>query len=329
ELELAGRYVSERILAVTGTNGKTTTTALAGAVLKHIGRKVFVGGNIGAPLSEYVLGEGGADVLVLEVSSFQAQNCDTFKPDTAVLLNFSPNHLDFHADMDEYLQAKLNLFAHMEPFDVAILPVGMRDTLESLEFTRARRLYFESTDRFESDRLPGAHNQANMEAAYLACTRFGATQRDVWEVLENFSPLPHRLRKVAEKNGVLFVDDSKSTTVESLRAAISSFERPILLLAGGVFKGGDLASLVPLLRRKVRRVCLFGQSRGIFEKAWAGHVPLTWEPDLRRAVASLRSKAESGDVVLLSPATASFDLYSDYKARGRDFQRIIGGVSEA
>jgi len=327
ELEFAGRYVTEPILAVTGTNGKTTTTALAGAVLKHIGRRVFVGGNIGSPLSEYVLGDEEADVLVLEVSSFQAQNCYTFKPDTAVLLNFSANHLDFHADMDEYLRAKLNLFARMEPFDLAILPAKMRARLEALNFTRARRMYFESTDRFESDRLPGAHNQANMEAAYQACARFGATQRDVKDVLENFYPLPHRLQKVAEKKGVLFVDDSKSTTVDSLRAAISSFDRPVLLLAGGLFKGGDLESLLPLLRQKVRQVCLFGGAREIFEAAWAGRVPLTWEPDLARAVAVLCSKAEAGDVVLLSPATASFDLYENYKARGRDFQRIVGALS--
>lgn len=322
ELELAGRYLTAPILAVTGTNGKSTTTALAGHVLASFGLKVFAGGNLGVPLSEQILSGEKIDAAVVEVSSFQAQGLSSLRPAVAVLLNFAADHLDWHADMDEYLRAKLNLFARMQPEDLALLPEAMRATLQPLDFTRARREYFRPIDRFDCDRLPGEHNQANMEAAYQACRRFGLEERDFREGLATFAPLPHRLQTVGEKRGVLFVDDSKATTVDSLAAALKSFERPILLLAGGVYKGGDLAALVPNMKRKVRYVCLFGESREIFEQAWSRHLPVKWEPDLESAVRRLFAMARKGDVILLSPGTASFDLYANYKERGRHFRRV-------
>lgn len=327
ELEFAYRLARGRILAVTGTNGKTTSSALAAHVLRHAGLKVFLGGNIGTPLSEHVLSGERADILVLEVSSFQAQACVTFRPEVGVLLNFAPDHLDHHADMEEYLRAKLNMFANMLAEDLAVLPAAMRPKLEDYYFTRARIHWFESTDRFESERLPGAHNQSNMEAVFQAVKRFGAGERCMREAVESFVPWPHRLQQVGRHAGVLFVDDSKATTVDALAAALETFDAPVLLLAGGVYKGGDLAELVPLLRRKVRAVCLFGDSREIFEKAWAGHVPLAWEPGLEKAMRRLMTWAEEGDVMLLSPATASFDLYANYKERGLDFQRVFAELA--
>jgi len=323
ELELASRFAVGRILAVTGTNGKTTTTGLAAHVLQNSGLTVFLGGNIGTPLSEYVLCDRPADVLALEVSSFQAQACTSFRPEVGVLLNFTPDHLDYHADMEEYLRAKLNMFAHMTSDDLALLPASMRSELEDRHFTLARRQWFESSDRFDCERLPGTHNQANMEAVFQATKRFGVTERCMREALETFEPYPHRLERVGEKRGVLFVDDSKATTVDALRAALETFDRPVLLLAGGVYKGGDLEALAPILRRKVRAVCLFGDSREVFEKAWAGHVSLAWEPTMDKAMARLMTWAEEGDVMLLSPATASFDLYANYKERGNHFQRVF------
>ena len=328
ELELASWFTQEPILAVTGTNGKTTTTTLIGEILARAGKKVFVGGNIGTPLSEYLLGETKADVVVLEVSSFQLQNVHTFRPKVGVLLNFSANHLDYHADIEEYLAAKLNLFARMDDSCLAVLPLEMKDTLEARNFTKARRVYFVPTRRFPENQLPGAHNLANMEAAWLACKAFGVTEEQAREAIREFKPLSHRLERLGEKGGVLFVDDSKATTVEAMRAAIESCEGPVRLLAGGVFKGGDLEGLVPLLQAKVRQVGLFGASREVFEAAWAGQVPLLWEPTLEGAVTRLYLDPQPGDVILLSPATASFDLYSDYKARGRDFARIMAGLPE-
>ena len=329
ELELASWFVSEPILAVTGTNGKTTTVSLCGHILRESGKRVFVGGNIGTPLSEYLLGGERADILVLEVSSFQLQNSRTFKPHVGVLLNFSANHLDYHESMEEYLEAKLKLFSRQTEGDLAIAPLNMKDELEARGFTKAKRVYYVPSNRFEGAPLLGAHNRANMEAAWLACRAFGVSDEQARAAVMNFKPLAHRIEPVIEAGGVLFVDDSKATTIDAMAAAISAFDRPVRLLAGGVWKGGDAAALVPLLKERVKSVGLFGKAREVFEEAWQGHVPLSWEPTLELAVKRLYAEAQPGDVILLSPATASFDLYKDYKARGDDFQRIARSLAGA
>lgn len=326
ELELASWFVDAPMVAVTGSNGKTTTVMLISHLLEAAGNKVFTGGNIGTPLSEYVLANDPADVVVLEVSSFQLQLVRTFRPRVAVLLNFAPNHLDWHESLEEYLEAKLKIFAAQRPDDLAIVPEDLRQTLAGRAFTKAETTWFAATDRFTCKRLVGAHNRHDMEAAYLAAAPFGVTEEIAKAAFETFVPAPHRLQVIGEKGGVLFVDDSKATTVAAMEAAIRSFERPVRLLAGGVFKGGDLAALVPLLREKVASVGLFGASREVFEAAWAGQVPLFHEPSLEGAVKRLFADSRPGDAILLSPATASFDLYDGYKARGRDFQRIFAGL---
>ncbi|WP_029457714.1 UDP-N-acetylmuramoyl-L-alanine--D-glutamate ligase [Solidesulfovibrio alcoholivorans] len=326
ELELASWFVSEPMVAVTGSNGKTTTVMLVSHLLEAAGNKVFTGGNIGTPLSEYVLSGDPADVVVLEVSSFQLQLTRTFRPRVAVLLNFAPNHLDWHADLAEYLEAKLRIFAAQRPDDLAIAPEEMRDALAGRAFTKAEVVWFSGTDRFTCPRLIGAHNRQDMEAAFLAAAPFGVSEELAGKAFATFVPAPHRLQVIGEKGGVLFVDDSKATTVAAMEAAIRSFERPVRLLAGGVFKGGDLAALTPLVRERVAAVGLFGANREVFEAAWAGQVPLFHEATLEAAMTRLFAEAKPGDVVLLSPATASFDLYDGYKARGRDFQRIFAAL---
>ncbi len=324
ELELASWFVSEPTIAVTGTNGKTTTTTLISRILQHNGKKVFTGGNIGTPLCEYLLGDEQADVLVLEVSSFQLQNSPSFHPRVGILLNFSANHLDYHADMEEYLSAKLSMFAHMDTADLAVVPLSMKDELEGRRFTAARRVYFVATKRFVCPGLPGEHNQENMEAAFLACREFGLTQEEVQSGIEGFTSLPHRLEAVTEHGGVVYVDDSKSTTIDSMIAALKSQDRPVRLLAGGVFKGGDLHAVLPLIRERVRGIYLFGASRDVFESAWKQCGPeITWDPTLEDAVLRAASAAGSGECVLLSPATASFDLFANYKERGKAFQRAV------
>jgi len=334
ELELALWQVNEPIIAVTGTSGKTTTTTLIGAFLTAMGRKVFVGGNIGTPLSRYVLrrdfqGGAPADILVLEVSSFQLLNTSSLRPSVGVLLNISPNHLDYHTDMEEYRQAKFSLFARQGPKDTAIFAENLRADVQRQQSIRAKQVYFQPTTRLNSATLSGQHNQANLEAAFLACRPFGLGEGTAKKALEHFSALPHRLQIVAEHQGVLCVDDSKGTTVTALHAALQAFDRPILLLAGGVFKGGDLAALKPLVQKNVRMVGLFGANREIFEQAWSGVAPpLLWEPTLEQAMDRLWREAKQGDVLLLSPATASFDLFSDYKARGLAFQRQIQRYQE-
>lgn len=326
ELELGSWFTDIPIVAVTGTNGKTTTVMLASHLLAASGRTVFTGGNIGTPLSEYVLGDLDADVAVIEASSFQLMLTRSFRPRAAVLLNFSPNHLDWHADMEEYLSAKLRIFAAQKPEDAAIVPETLRPLLGGRQFSRATVTWFAPTGRFACPRLPGAHNQENMEAAFLACRSFGVTEDAAKAAFADFAPAPHRLQAIGEKGGVLFVDDSKATTVAAMEAAIKSFDRPVRLLMGGVYKGGDVAALAPLLREKVASVGLFGAGREVFEPALAGVVPHFYAPTLREAVTRLFAESASGDVVLLSPATASFDQYASYKARGRDFQAIFADL---
>ena len=325
EMELAWRFVDEPVLAITGTSGKTTTASIAAAMLREAGKTVFLGGNIGTPLSEYVAEGKKADVLVLEVSSFQLMGCDTFRPHVAVLLNISPNHLDQHESMREYVEAKFSLFARQTEDDVAIFSTELEDEVPVRDI-KAKIQYFSATDRFPDSQLLGAHNKANMEAAYLAAREFGVGEEEARRAVAAFEPLPNRLEQVGEWNGVLYINDSKATTPSALGVALQSVPRPILLLAGGVFKGGELAALNDLVRDKVKAVGLFGANRDIFEKAWNGIVPLSWSPTLEEAVIALREQAVPGDVIMLAPATSSYDQYPNYVERGADFRRIAGLV---
>lgn len=321
ELELAWRYVNEPVLAVTGTSGKTTTASIAASMLREAGKKVFLGGNIGTPLSDYVLSRDTADVLVLEISSFQLMAADTFRPQVGVLLNLSPNHLDYHENMHEYVDAKFSMFARQTKDDVAIFGTDLEDEVP-LHNIKARIEYFTVTGRFENTRLLGRHNQADIEAAFMACAEFGVTEDEAKRAAAAFEPLPHRLELVAERDGIVYVNDSKCTTVDALRVALSSMDRPVVLLAGGVFKGGNLDSVTDLVREKVRAVALFGGGRDVFTDFFQDKVPLTWSPDLKAALAEARKAARSGDVILLAPATSSFDLYANYKERGDEFRNL-------
>jgi UDP-N-acetylmuramoylalanine--D-glutamate ligase len=329
ELELAAAFVSEPVLAITGTSGKTTTVSIAAAMLAEAGKKIFLGGNIGTPLSEYVVKRektgAQADILVLEVSSFQLQGAKDFHPQVGALLNLSENHLDQHTDMAEYSAAKFSLFKNQQAGDLAIFGEELRPWVNKHNFA-AKIEFFTDAGNFPATRLLGKHNRLNLESAFTATRHFGVSLEAARRVAETFAPLPDRLESVAEIKGVLYVNDSKCTTVEALRAALASFDNPVLLLAGGVFKGGDLASLVPLLKKSVRAVGLYGANREIFEKAWKGIVPLSWSPAMSGAFEKLREKARPGDTILLAPATSSFDQYANYKERGADFKKLVASL---
>lgn len=327
EMELAWRYLDdEPVLAITGTSGKTTTASLAAAMLHEQGYSVFLGGNIGTPLSEYVLGGKKADVLVLEISSFQLQACTTFCPRAGILLNITPNHLDYHKDMAEYTEAKFRLFRCQDEGDLAVLGEDLQ-ALADAHRLKARKVFVKASERFPTSCLMGAHNRINEEAAWQACRLFGVTEASATRAVERFQPLPHRLERVRELGGVLYVNDSKCTTVSALQVALEAFDRPVRLLCGGKFKGGDLAGLADLLRAKVQEVVLFGASREHFEKAWQGIVPISWHETMEPAVRFASANAKSGDVVLLAPATSSYDLYKNYEQRGEDFKQIVGKLS--
>jgi UDP-N-acetylmuramoylalanine--D-glutamate ligase len=321
EMELASRFTSEPMVAVTGTSGKTTTVSLIAAMLRAGGKKVFLGGNIGTPLAEYVLGADKADVLVLETSSFQLMGCDRFHPKVAVLLNISPNHLDQHRDLAEYVDAKFRIFRNQTPEDTALVEEELLE--EAIKRGLAAKLRgFTATERFPAARLVGRHNRANMEAAFQAAKVLGVSEGEAARAVAEFTPLPHRLELVGEWDGIAYINDTKCTTVSSLAAALESMERPTLLLAGGVFKGGDLKALLPLLQKKVKAICLFGASREVFSAAWGNALPLSWSPTLEEAMREARNKAEKGDALLLAPATSSFDLFANYGQRGEEFRRV-------
>ena len=323
ELELASWFVSEPIIAITGTNGKTTTTLLITHVLEKAGKVVFTGGNIGTPLSEYLLEGRKAEILVLETSSFQLQNCSGFHPRVGILLNFSPNHLDYHQNLEEYFEAKLKLFARQNEQDLAIVPLSLKAELEKRSFSRARKIYFVPQDRFSCPALLGEHNQENLEAAYFACKYFGVTESEFEKNIQDFVPPAHRQEIFFQYKGITFVDDSKATTVDAVKSALKTFSRPIRLAAGGIFKGGNLRELLPLVQEKVCKIYLFGAGKDIFTGAFGKVVEMEWFPTLKEAVQKIVVDAKAGDTVLLSPGTASFDLFSDYKARGLEFQRLI------
>lgn len=332
EMELAWSCVPHiPAIAVTGTNGKTTTVRLCDAMLRKAGKRVFLGGNIGTPLSEFVLEKQQADILVLEVSSFQLQTCRHFRPSVGVLLNITEDHLDYHEDMQEYIDAKLQIFANMQQGDTALFGEGVQKLAMNSKcsgLAQATSQVFSDTGQFAQASLKGVHNRLNMEAAFAATSCFGVTLEQALAAVEDFSTAPHTLEAVAKGRGVLFVNDSKATTVDSVRAALESFAEPVLLLAGGHYKGGDLGSLAELVKKHVRAVGLYGDSRTVFESAWDGVVDLEWHESMEDAARALMEKAQDGDVMLLSPATSSFDQYANYKARGDDFRRIAAMLSE-
>lgn len=331
ELEFASWFIQAPILAITGTNGKTTTTTLVSEIFRHAGIRAFTGGNIGTPLCEYLLGPDRAEVIVLEVSSFQLQNCRLFKPRVGVFLNFAANHLDYHENMAEYLGAKLTLFARMTEDDTALMHESLRPMMEQTfgkqPFSEAQVEWFGPTDRFEAPHLPGEHNRSNVEAAWQAVSRFGVTEPMAAEAIRNFKPLAHRIEPVREVNGVLYVDDSKATTLDAVIAAVRTFDRPVRLLMGGVWKGGDVEAFAQNVKDAVVHVGLFGGSREVLEAPLAKVFPVTWDETLGQAVQRQAETASEGDVVLLSPATASFDQYSSYGERGDDFRSAVEGLA--
>lgn len=333
ETELAWRMLEgEPVIGVTGTSGKTTTTSLCAAMLEAHGLRVFTGGNIGVPLSEYVLarlhGEPKADVVVLELSSFQLQTCSTLHPRVGILLNISENHLDFHKDMKEYTDAKMRLFARQTERDVAILHPSLSALPEAYGM-KARVIYLTPGARpFPDTKLIGAHNQSNAEAAFLAASLFDVTREEAARAMREFAPIAHRLEHIADIDGVQYVNDSKCTTIEALRVALAAFDRPVILLAGGKFKGGDVEGVCPLLRDHVRAVALYGASREHFEPAWKNVVPVTWDETMDQALARAGSIARPGDAVLLAPATSSYDQYRNYMERGNHFRDLVNAMQE-
>ena len=348
ELELASRYVRKPIIAITGTNGKTTTTTLLGEILAHCGRRVFVGGNIGDPLIGHVGSEQEEDYIVLEVSSFQLQWARDFHPSIAILLNVTSDHIDYHGSLEEYRLVKERIFARQGQGDLAVLNA---DDPRSRDL--ARRLSGEAIACFSSSsvlergicingdvlryrsgdsdeeypivkiRLKGGHNLENIMAAVLAARMCGCPPDGICDVLASFSGIAHRTEFVGEVAGVRYYDDSKGTNVDAVYRALQSFSGPVILLVGGRYKGGDFGILTKLLRERCKALIIFGEAGQKIEGMIGGIVETRRVPSMAEAVVTARGIASDGDAVLLSPGCSSFDEFKNYEERGDVFKDMV------
>jgi len=360
EMELAACYIQEPIAAVTGTNGKTTTTALLGEMLKKSGKRVFVGGNIGSPLIGHVDQGRPVDAVVVEVSSFQLDTVHSFRPRVGVLLNVTPDHLDRYPDLMSYARAKGRLFENQTEEDVAVLNGGDPIVREVTGSIRSRRLFFSGRSGKESGAIPagnrillkgiskakkdvdihpgdgfnlegtyftGRYGQENAAAACLAALSAGATHEGIQAALNAFKGLPHRLETVGIINDVRFVNDSKATNVYSVLCALEAFASPLVLIMGGRDKGSDFTLLREGIGRFARKIILIGEAAGPIRKALKGVVSMEDATDMVAAVKAAFRAASPGDVVLLSPACASFDMFSNYAHRGENFREAVKALS--
>jgi UDP-N-acetylmuramoylalanine--D-glutamate ligase len=346
ELELGWRLLPNEFCAVTGTNGKTTTTELIGAIHRAAGLPVEVAGNVGTPVSALIGSADPAALIACETSSFQLEDTTAFAPEMAVFLNFSEDHLDRHATLDEYLAAKLRVFAHQPESAVAVLNAAEPE-LRNVSLGRGRQVWF-GDDPWCELRLngaqiewrgkplmeapevgiPGPHNLENAMAAAAAALARGVDPDAVREGLREFGGVPHRLERVADVEGVTYVNDSKATNVTAAAAALRSFEGVHAIL-GGSLKGGGFAPLAPVAAEHCRACYLIGEAQERLAEDLAGAgVPLHRCGDLERAVSAAASNARSGEVVLLAPACASFDQYEDYVARGEHFRDLVAELRE-
>ncbi len=354
EIELAAWFLRVPIIAVTGTNGKSTTVRLIGAILQASGKQVFVGGNLGLPLCEAVPrstdppGRVDYDYIVAEVSSFQLETITYFRPWIAVLLNVTPDHLDRHANQEEYQFAKQRIFENQTPQDWMVINAD-DPTVKSLADNRmaqewdfslrhevAQGVYLDGSVlrsrisgsremAFSRESIPirGDHNVANVMAAMSVGLLCKCSKEEVERALRNIPIFEHALESVGSWEGVTFINDSKGTNVDATLKALESFQEPVVLILGGKDKGGDFTRLRAVIQRSVKHVVVIGEAAPRIQAALEGSVPLYPASSLGEAVAKATSFASSGDIVLFSPACASFDMFSNYHERGLAFKRLV------
>lgn len=354
EIELAFRLKARRWVAVTGTNGKTTTTSLIHAMALRAGEQVLLGGNIGVPLSDKVEDAPEGAVVVAEVSSFQLEDVDTFKPVVGVWTNLTPDHQDRYPDAAAYTAAKARLFEAMDgrdhlvtnAMDAAVeaacapakavrwrfarggeVPVGAWE-LEGSLFLREPGAEARVLLPLSELRLRGPHNLENALAAVCACAALGLPDAAMRETLRHFAGVEHRLEACGEARDVRFVNDSKATNVDSVMKALNSFEEPIHLILGGRDKGGDFGALAALVRARVARVYTIGEAAAKVESALKDAAPVEACGNLEAAMRRALAGAHAGEWILLSPGCASFDQFKDYEDRGRTFKRLALALKE-
>jgi UDP-N-acetylmuramoylalanine--D-glutamate ligase len=349
EIELASRYLRGKVIAITGTNGKTTTTTLIGKILQAGGFPVQVGGNIGTPLISLVESSSKDTWSVVELSSFQLEAAPTFRPDIAVILNITPDHLDRYASFEAYTQAKLNIFENQVSSDFAVLNHEDPNLQNAASKVHSQLFWFSGSHEvkrgtyvsggqiiFDSGKvseqvmtcnevpLKGRHNIENVAAAITAARLAGISSSSISRSIRNFKAVEHRLEPVAEINGVHFFNDSKATNVDATIKALEAFESGVILILGGRDKGGDFKVLSHLLQQRAKSVILLGEASDKIRMQLAGTVPMTQAHSMDDAVRLAFQQAAPGDTVLLAPACASFDMFQNYEHRGREFKAAVG-----
>lgn len=352
ELELASRWVRGRIVAITGTKGKSTTTTLTGRMLEAGGYRVLVGGNIGLALSAQVEASTDDTIHVVEASSFQLETIETFRPWITVLLNFSPDHLDRHETVDAYAAAKARIFINQTADDWAVLNADDPAVTQMASAALSKRLVFSMSDSLASGvlvrgdeivrrtaegdqrlvplssiQLIGQHLIADVLAASAVASLVGVDAEAMTRAVENFKGLEHALEPVAEVSGVLFVNDSKATNVEAARRAIESFQSLVVIM-GGRFKGGELRDLREPLKARGAAVVAIGEARELIRSTFADLLPVHEAENMNRAVRTAFASAAPGTAVVLAPACASFDMFRDYAERGRVFKQEVARLQE-
>ena len=367
EIELASRYIREPIIAISGTNGKTTTTRLLGQMMKNSGFKVFVGGNIGNPLIDYAGGEKTADIVVAEVSSFQLDTIDTFRPRVSVLLNISEDHLDRYPDFNSYAMSKGRIFKNQAEGDTAvingsdpfislisqtlrirILPFYHEDNLlntKNREYAVISRRNGQSApminiftkenpegflDLSQVDLL-GRHNMENVAAAALAALAAGGTLEGIQSALNDFKGLSHRLEFVKIINGVHFYDDSKGTNIDAVARALEVFDKPVVLIMGGRDKGGDFGQLREMVKQHVKKLIVMGEAGNVIKSVLGDSCQEGAQnaSTMENAVSFAYLASSPGDVVLLSPGCSSFDMYQSYAERGEVFCKAVENLENS
>jgi UDP-N-acetylmuramoylalanine--D-glutamate ligase len=338
ELELGWRSVNVPVIAITGTNGKTTTTELLAQMLNACGQRTIACGNIGKPLSEVALEEHDLDVLTVEVSSFQLETIRTFRPSISVWLNFAPDHLDRYRSVGEYRAAKLRIFENQTADDVAVVNAG-----ETLPKIAARTVTFsaytnqadfrlengsivyrnEPVLRMADTKLRGAHNIENLMATLAVGLARGLRVEQMLPSLRAYEPQPHRCEFVREVGDVTYVNDSKATNLDAVEKGLLAQNKRVILIAGGKDKGFNFETLRPLVSEKVRAVVLIGEMAERIAQDWQGAVPCEIAHSLADAVERAHAIAQPGEVVLFSPGTSSFDMFKSYADRGDQFRALV------
>jgi len=348
EIELAAQNLTGPIVAITGSNGKTTTTTLAGEILAAGGLPVAVGGNIGTPAISLVEGASRETVIVLEVSSFQLETIQTFRPKVAVILNITPDHLDRHRTFRTYVDAKARIFENQQPDDFAVLNEDDPTCRTLRDRTRAEVFWFSRKQEVQNGAwvrdgkilfrdgsgqsevmlvseipLKGAHNVENVLAGVCAGALMGCEPAKIRKAIQEFKAVEHRLEYVATIKGVEYFNDSKATNVDATIKALESFPKNIHLILGGKDKGSDYTVLNDLLRERVKRVYTIGAAAEKIESQIKGAAEIVHAETLDNAIRRAAAVAQSGDVVLLAPACASFDQFQSYNHRGRVFKEVV------